>query len=185
MNMMTLKVTSHWKKKYIMKSSWFARIFWPGQMDPTALQMKPGCRYFTKSCKQITTHATITDKYIPSVFTIAITDGLYPSVVYREFWNIYRSCQIIDAYSVGDYLWKYSRTYSVGKVLAGIFLARFAVCKTVDVCFFYFNRGRDGMGNYRRLIFRRTYSVSDAVGKNFTNELRALHWRNKSINKTV
>jgi hypothetical protein len=40
-------------------------------------------RYFTESCKTITTHATITDRYIPSVFTITITDGIYLSVFDR------------------------------------------------------------------------------------------------------
>jgi hypothetical protein len=45
--------------------------------------METGRRYFTESCKTITTHATITDGYIPSVFTITITNGIYMSVFDR------------------------------------------------------------------------------------------------------
>ena len=51
----------------------------------TALQMETGRRYFTESCNKITIHGTITDIYIPSVFTITITDILYPSGFDREF----------------------------------------------------------------------------------------------------
>ena len=47
--------------------------------------------------------------------------------------------------------------------------------------FFISDRISDGTGNYRRSIFRRTYSV----GKNFTDKLRALHQRNESVSKTV
>jgi hypothetical protein len=39
-----------------------------------AFQTKTGCRYFTENCQIITTHATITDGYIPLV-SITITDG--------------------------------------------------------------------------------------------------------------
>ena len=45
--------------------------------------MENGCRYFTESCKTITTHATITNGYIPSVFTITITNGIYLSLFDR------------------------------------------------------------------------------------------------------
>ena len=45
---------------------------------------------------------------------------------------------ITDCHSVGDYRCNYRRNYSVGKVLTGIiFLARFAVCKTVGVFFLF------------------------------------------------
>ena len=47
--------------------------------------MESGRRYFTESCITITTHATITDEYIPSGFTIIITDEIYPSVFDSEF----------------------------------------------------------------------------------------------------
>jgi hypothetical protein len=43
----------------------------------------------------------------------------------------------------------------------------------------------DGKGNYRRSIFQRTDSVSEAVGKNVTDSLRAWHRRNESVDKTV
>jgi hypothetical protein len=36
--------------------------------------MESSRRYFTESCKNITTHATITDGYIPSMFIVDITD---------------------------------------------------------------------------------------------------------------
>jgi hypothetical protein len=49
------------------------------------LQTEPSRQYFTKSCKKITTHATITNGYIPLVFTIDITDETYMSVMYIEF----------------------------------------------------------------------------------------------------
>jgi len=54
--------------------------------------METGRRYFTESCKNITTDATITDGYILSVITITIADGYIPSVFDREFWDIYRTC---------------------------------------------------------------------------------------------
>ena len=41
-----------------------------------ALQMEPGHRYFTER---------ITNGYISSVFTVTITDGIYPLVFDREF----------------------------------------------------------------------------------------------------
>ena len=48
-------------------------------------QTETGRRYFTESCKKITIYATITDRYIPSMFTITIIDSIYLSVFDREF----------------------------------------------------------------------------------------------------
>jgi hypothetical protein len=60
------------------------------------------------------------------------------------------------------------------------FLACLAVCKTVGAWFFFIsNKISDGMGNYRQSIFRRTYSVGEAIGKTFTDDLHALHRRNE------
>jgi hypothetical protein len=56
-----------------------------------ALQMEPDRQCFTESCKKITTHATITNGYIPSVFTITITDGIYASVFDNITDRIYPS----------------------------------------------------------------------------------------------
>jgi hypothetical protein len=53
--------------------------------------MEPSRRYFTESCKKITTHATITDGYIPSVFTVDITDEIFTT-----------HATITDGQSVGD-----------------------------------------------------------------------------------
>jgi hypothetical protein len=64
------------------------------------------------------------------------------------------------------------------KFLWEFVFVRFTVCKTVGVPsvfgFFIFNRVTDETRNYRQSIFRRMYYV----GKNFTDELRALHRRN-------
>jgi hypothetical protein len=66
------------------------------------------------------------------------------------------------------------------------FLARFAVCNTVGVWFFLItDRIGDGMKNYRRSVFRRTYSIGEAVGNIFTDGLLASHRRNESVSKTV
>jgi len=51
-----------------------------------------------------------------------------------------------------------------------LFLARFAVCKIVGVFFLFPTELATKRG-----ITDDRYSIGDAVGKNFTNELRALH----------
>jgi len=50
-----------------------------------ALHTEPDRRYFTESCKNITTHATITDENFSSVITITIADGYISLVLDREF----------------------------------------------------------------------------------------------------
>ena len=109
-------------------------------------QTEPCRRYFTENWKKITAHATIADGYIPSVMSITIADGYIPSVFDRELWIFTAHATVTDGYSVGKYRWKHRQTYSVGKILAGnfIFFARFAVCKTVGVWFFYYRQ------NWRR-----------------------------------
>jgi hypothetical protein len=50
---------------------------------PTSILMKTVRRYFTNSCKIFTTFTTITNDH---------TDGLWPSVFYRDLQNIYCPC---------------------------------------------------------------------------------------------
>ena len=61
-----------------------------------------------------------------------------------------------------------------------------SVCKTVGKWFFCFaNWYSDGMGNHRRKVSRRTYSVGNLVGKYFTDVLLITDRRNMSVSKTV
>ena len=100
--------------------------------------METGRRYFTESCKTITTHATITDGIYPSVFTITITNRyIYQYLI--EFSNIYRPCHNHRQIFRWWLPWKYRRNDFVGNVLARIFfLSCFAVCKIVGGWFFLF-----------------------------------------------
>jgi hypothetical protein len=82
------------------------------------------------------------------------------------------------------YWWKYRRNNFVGKVLAGIIFFG-ALCPSVKLLVFFFERSSDRNGNYRRSIFRQMDFIGDAVGKNFSDELCVLHRRNYSIGKTV
>jgi len=56
------------------------------------------------------------------------------------------------------------------------FLPRVAFCKTVGGCFFF--PTESVIGNYRQLVSRRTSSVGETVGKNFTDGWHALQQRN-------
>jgi len=139
-----------------------------------AFQMETGCRYFTESCQTITTHATITDRIYPSVFTITITNRyIYQYLI--EFSNIYRPCHNHRRIFCWWLPWKYRRNDFVGNVLTRIFfLSCFAVCKIVGGWFFFiFDRISDEMGYYQRSVFR----WKDSVGKNVTDGFRALHRR--------
>jgi hypothetical protein len=65
--------------------------------------MEPSRWYFTKSCAKITTHATITDEYITSVFTVAITGG-HIRWYFTESSKIFIAhATITDGKSIGDY----------------------------------------------------------------------------------
>ena len=139
-----------------------------------AFQMETGCRYFTESCQTITTHATITDRIYPSMFTITITNRyIYQYLI--EFSNIYRPCHNHRRIFCWWLPWKYRRNDFVGNVLTRIFfLSCFAVCKIVGGWFFFiFDRISDEMGYYQRSVFR----WKDSVGKNVTDGFRALHRR--------
>ena len=149
-------------------------------------------RYFTESCRTITSHAIITD---------GITDGYYPSVIkcrwhYPQKISVGISQSTITSHaiitdgisvgnSVGNYRLNFRRIYSVGNVPARnfFFLARAypsvrpsVFCRRVF--FFICDRISDGNGIYRRLVYRRTCSVGDAVGICFTDGLHCCHRRN-------
>ena len=121
-----------------------------------------------------------TDIFCWSLPSLLLTDYIHRYLT--ESSEIFTAhATITDGHSIGDYHGKYRRNYFVSKVLAGIiFLACLAVCKTVGAWFFFIsNKISDGMGNYRQSIFRRTYSVGEAIGKTFTDDLHALHRRNE------
>ena len=118
---------------------------------------------------------------------------IYSVGVYHYYcrWNIsvgiWQSSKIFTAhattakrYSIGDYRWKYRRNDFVGNVLAGnyFFLPRFAVWRPSVVGFFISDRISDRMRNYRPSVLWQTYSIGEAVGKNVTDRLRALHRQN-------
>jgi hypothetical protein len=44
--------------------------------------------------------------------------------------------------------------------------------------FFICDRLSDGNGSYRRLEYRRTYSVGEAIGNDFIDEVHSFHRRN-------
>jgi len=66
------------------------------------LQMEPSRQYFTESCKKTTTHATITDKYIPLVFTVDITDGYIRQYCTESSEIFIAHATIINGQFVGD-----------------------------------------------------------------------------------
>ena len=87
-------------------------------------------RYFIKSCKIFTAHATIIDVDI---------DGISPSVFYRELKNIYCICHNHRRRSsIGDLPMKNRHNNSIGIFPGGMFFFRraFSVCKTIGFYFF-------------------------------------------------
>ena len=76
------------------------------------------------------------------------------------------------------------RCYWSGKFF--LFWRANSVYKTVGKWFFCFaDRYSHGMGNHRRKVSRRTYSVGNLVGKYFTDVLSITDRRNMSVGKTV
>jgi len=67
------------------------------------LQTEPGRRYFTESCKKITTHATITDRYIPSMFTITVIDGIFRRYFIESSEIFAAHATITDERFISDY----------------------------------------------------------------------------------
>jgi len=114
-----------------------------------------------------------TDIFCWSLPSLLLTDYIHRYLT--ESSEIFTThATITDGHSIGDYHGKYRRNYFVSKVLAGIIF--FGVLSRL---FFISNKISDGMGNYRQSIFRRTYSVGEAIGKTFTDDLHALHRRNE------
>jgi hypothetical protein len=120
---------------------------------PTALPTDNIHRYFNESCNTITSHAIITDG--------------------NSVGNV-----------VDNYRLNFRRIYSIGNVPAGNFFfgASISVCKTVGVpsvgVFFICDRLSDGNGSYRRLVYRRTGSVGEAVDMFLTDEFHCCHRQN-------
>jgi len=134
-------------------------------LSPTDFQTDVVCRYFIESCKIFTINATFTDGF---------PDRHSPSVFYRELLNIYSICH--------KHRWK----NSVGIFSAGTFFCAHFLYVNLSVFeFFFTDRISDKMLNYRWMLCRRTVSVGELVGKNFTDELVILHQWNIFVGKTI
>jgi hypothetical protein len=127
------------------------------------------------SCKNFSLTCIITRK---SAKTNGIIDEIFSSVIFTDRYNSVSTSVVENTDRIIPSV-KFS-----GKIF---FFGALTVCKTVGVWLFFFisDRISDGMKNYWRSIFRRTDFVGEVIGKNFTDELRALHQRNEYIDKTI
>jgi hypothetical protein len=125
------------------------------------------------SCKKFSLTCIIT---IKSAKTNGIIDEIFSSVIFTDGYNFVSTSVVENT----------DRIISSVKFSRNFFFGALTVCKTVGVwLFFISDRISDGTRNYRRSIFWRTDFVGEVIGKNFTDELRALHQQNKSIGKII
>ena len=145
---------------------------------PTAFPTDNIRRWFTESCQTISSHAIITDGNIMSMITYRR--------IYRRIISIGISQRVATQLPPMPYLPTDNPSVITVEISDRFILsvmfpreifffgARVSVCKTVGGCFFFIC---DGNGSYRRLLYRQTCSVGEAIGNYLTDGVNSWHRR--------